>query len=291
MTRKHHHVVSEGYQRLFASPSGIRLLDKQARTARVVGTKSAFARKRFSSYVKNGRWSDELEDEWSTRENFALPHIRRLISGARDESARDAVKVLAAVHYVRSYAFEIVLQRIMDQEATVAPSRMAAKVEVVRAFETDYGRLPRAGEVEQLVLERWMDLTDSRRLLIGEMAEGFNKTMNLLQPLRVQLVWPRKKNNSQFIFGDTPVVHYAKDGRVSVLGGLALGDANRILFPLSPYLAALFTKGEFGDGAVDPDVVQSLNRKVWQAAVRFVAAHPDTNLKRSLSVWDFRIES
>lgn len=291
MARKHHHVVSEGYQRFFANPAGIRLLDKQTRTARVVGTKSAFARKHFSSYIRDGVWSDELEDEWSSRENFAIPHARRLIAGARDVEARDALKILAAIHYVRSYAFEIILNRILAEQIVEAPSRIAEDRTVIHAFVNDYGREPKAGEIEQVVLERWSEMNDGRRLLVSEMAEGFNKVMTILDPLKVQLIWPRKRNHSQFVFGDTPLVHYADDGRLSALGGLALGDANKVYFPVGPLLGALFTVKPFADGAIEGDVVQGLNRKTWTAAARFVGAHPETNLKRSLSVWDLTIES
>src|SRR4051794_30457949 len=112
MGRKHHHIVSEGYQRLFATTEGIRLVDKDTSTARVVGTKGAFARKHFSSYLRDGSWSDELEDEWATRESYALPHARHLNAGARTRESRNAIKILAALHYVRSYAFEEMLRRI-----------------------------------------------------------------------------------------------------------------------------------------------------------------------------------
>ena len=82
VTRNHHHIVSEGYQRLFATADGIRLIDKETMRAKVAGTKSTFARKNFSSYLKDGAWSDELEDEWATRENWALPLVRQLNENA-----------------------------------------------------------------------------------------------------------------------------------------------------------------------------------------------------------------
>lgn len=291
MARKHHHLVSEGYQRFFADPTGIRLVDKQTRKARVVGTKSAFARKHFSSYIRDGVWSDELEDEWSSRENFAIPHARRLIAGARDAESRDALKILAAIHYVRSYAFEIILDRIMAEQKIEAPGRIAAERTVIQAFVDDHGREPQPGEIEQIVLERWLELNEGRRLLVSEMADGFNKVMKILDPLKVQLVWPRKRNYCHFVFGDTPLVHYSNDGRLSALGGLALGDANKVYFPVGPLLAAFFTVKRFADGAIEGEMVQALNRKTWHAATRFIGAHPGSNLKRSLSIWDLTIES
>lgn len=123
------------------------------------------------------------------------------------------------------------------------------------------------------------------------MADGFNKVMKIFEPLRVQLVWPRRRKHSHFVFGDTPLVHFSNDGRLAALGGLALGDANKVYFPLGPFLGAFFTTKAFPDGAIEPDVVQAMNRKTWRAAVRFVGAHPATNAKRSLSNWDLTIES
>ncbi len=162
---------------------------------------------------------------------------------------------------------------------------------MIQAFVNDHGREPQPGEIEQIVLEQWLEMNEGRRLLVSEMADGFNKVIKILDPLKVQLVWPRKRNYSHFVVGDTPLVHYANDGRLSALGGLALGDAKKVYFPVGPLLAAFFTVKPFADGAIEGDVVQGLNRKTWHAATRSVGAHPETHLKRSLSIWDLTIES
>ena len=290
MTRKHHHVVSEGYQRLFARRDGILLIDKRLRVARIVGTKSAFARKHFSSYLKDGAWSDEVEDEWAARENYALPHARRLIAGARDAEARSAMKVLGAIHFVRSFAFEEVMKRIVDKMAVEAPAKFALKEDAQAAFQTDFGRPPEPGEIEAMVRERWEEMNAGRALLIDEMVQSFNKTLDFLGPLETQLVWPLKRNRSHFVFADTPLVHYnQRDGRVSTLGGVALGDATRIFMPLSPVLAILFTTRHFSDGGIPEDTIQLLNLKSWDAAMRFVGCHPETRVLRSIPVSHFRV--
>jgi hypothetical protein len=288
VARKHHHVVSEGYQRMFATPAGIRLIDKKTGVAQVVGTKSAFARKHFSSYISNGEWSDELEDEWAQIEDAALPLVRALNSGAIDASGRAAAKAIAAVHYARSYMFESMITQMILQEGREAPSRIAADPAARAAFERDYGRPPSSGEIERLVTEKWTEHFENRTFLVTEMADAYNKTFAILDPLHVQLVWPRTKH-AEFVFGDIPLVHWAADGRISALGGVALGDASNILLPLGPKLAAFFTKDVFADGAIEPDLVQHLNRKTWAAAMRFLGAHPDTNAKRSLLRWDLDV--
>jgi hypothetical protein len=289
MGRKHHHIVSEGYQRLFATPDGIRLIDKDTMTARIVGTKGAFARKHFSSYLRNGSWSDELEDEWADRESYALPYARSLKAGRRrDAESRHAMKVLAALHYVRSYAFEEMLRRIMLQELEVAPGRIANAQHARAAFESDFDRPPDPGEIEQLVIEQWTTHHEGRTFLISQMAEGFNKTLDILRPLQVQLIWPEKRQ-VDFVFADGPLVHWGRDGRLTALNGVALGDADTIFFPLGPRLAACFTSRTFVDCPVTVDQVQWLNRRSWQASMRMLGAHPSTNVKRSLLQWNLKL--
>jgi hypothetical protein len=288
VTRNHHHIVSEGYQRLFATADGIRLIDKETMRAKVVGTKSAFARKNFSSYLKDGAWSDELEDEWATRENWALPLIRQLNSNvrSRDDEKIGALKVLAAIHYVRSYAFEKMLLDLMAEQLEVMPDRLASEEGAREAFTRDYRRPPEPGEIEQIVVEQWTQRTDGRAFLLERMADGFGKTFKILEPLYVQLVWP-KKSQVDFVFADGPLVHSANDGRLTALGGVALGDADQIYFPIGPQLMVMFMTrpDKFADGAISVEQVQLINGKSWRAAIRMVGAHPATNVKRSLLQW------
>ena len=112
------------------------------------------------------------------------------------------------------------------------------------------------------------------------MARSYEAALSLLDPHHVQLVWPRKAH-ADFVFGDMPLVHSRKDGRISALDGLALGDADQMFLPVGPRLLALFTHEPMNDGSIDTSQVQMLNRKTWKAALRFVGANPDTNAKRS----------
>lgn len=119
------------------------------------------------------------------------------------------------------------------------------------------------------------------------MADGFTTVMDLLEPLRVQFVWPRKPVRS-FILGDTPLVHWHGDGRLGALGGVALGDATKMFMPLSPQFGAFFTSRQFPHCPVTNEQVELLNLRSWDCAMRFVAAHPDTNIKRSTLKWAIR---
>lgn len=104
---------AQGFQRLFTSSRQIVLLDKHTKTARLCGVHDAFTRKHFCSYIGlDGAWSDELEDEWARLENAALPAARRLVEGSRDPAARNEMKILAAIHYVRTDTFVEMHERI-----------------------------------------------------------------------------------------------------------------------------------------------------------------------------------
>jgi hypothetical protein len=283
--RKHHHQVSQGFQRLFALDKRILLLDKNNNRARLAGVHDCFARKHFCSYLgADGRWSDELEDEWATRENAALPHARRLAAGARDSDARNEIKILAAIHYVRSDAFVRMHEQIVGDVILEHRSAISVNPDAIAAFQVDYGRAPAPGELEQHFDVGAAAFNEGRRFLIQQMAEGYNKTLDILGPLHVQLVWPRGQR-SNFVFGDQALVHYSDAGRVSALGGVALGDADHAFLPLGPRLLALFTAQRLPDLAISERLVHELNDKTWRAAVRFIGASPDTDLRRSLQRW------
>jgi hypothetical protein len=122
------------------------------------------------------------------------------------------------------------------------------------------------------------------------MEENYRKTLAILQRFRVQIVWPRE-GAPDFIFGDQALVTYDRAGRVSMLGGLALGDANRAFLPLGPRLLALFSAEPVPDFAIPVKTVIELNQKTWEAAVRFIGASQTTRLNRALQRWDIKVET
>ena len=280
--------MSEGYQRLFAAGKLIRLIDKERKTAKIVGTKDAFCRRNFSSYRRNGEWSPELEDEWAERENEYLPHLRRLNAGARDEAARQALKPIAALHYVRSYAFEEIFGRIHEQIRTRRLSDFVENPQLASRFRSQMGREPEPGELEEMVETVFTEGKADRTFFVERMADGYNKTLDLLEPHHVQLIWPLKPKVDQFVFGDLPLVHWSKAG-VSALGGVALGDAERVFLPIGPSLACLFTVNPVADGGISRNQVHYLNGQTWRAASRHVGAHPSCDVKRALNQWDLRL--
>lgn len=283
--RKGHHVVSRGYQRLFAQGERLNLIDKETMTYLPVGTRDAFKRRHFSSYLRDGVWSDELEDEWCAREDVSLPAARRLTAGMGTRGDREVVKILAAIHYVRSYSYEKAVGDLLHGMRRREPERIAAVERVQAGFRDEFGREPADGEIEDIVRERLGDAIEGRSFIIEQMADGFGKTFDILEPFHVQLVWPNSRQ-LDFVFADTPLVHSHDDGRVGMLGGVPLGDATQAYFPLSPRLLALFTAKPFADCALADDQVVELNRRTWDVALRHLGAHPKTRIGRSLGRWD-----
>jgi hypothetical protein len=290
MGRKHHHQVSQGYQRLFAVDERVLLLDKSTKTACLAGIHDSFARKHFCSALgPDGRWSDELEDKWQALENDALPHLRRLAAGARDGTAREAVKIVSAIHYVRTEAFLKTHERILNQVVGNERQKIGSNNRAVAALTLDLGRPPLPSELEEN-FDRVADVFgEGRRVFVKSMEETYHKALRMLAPLQVQLVWP-KPGLPDFVFGDQALVHYDHHGRVSMLGGVALGEAHRAFLPLGPRLLALFSAEPCPNVCVPLRTVVELNQKTWQAAVRFVGASPQTNLCRAISRWDIKVE-
>lgn len=290
MGRKHHHQVSKGLQRLFAVDERIFLLDKSTKCARLAGVHDSFARKHFCSVLgPDGTWSDRLEDTWSDLESDNLPHVRRLVAGARDGRAQEAVKVLAAIHYVRTEAFFRMHLRILDQVVDGNRRALAENARAIEALTADLGRPPRPAELEERFDQIAAAFSEGRCVFVKSMEESYHKTLAILAKLEVQVVWPRD-GLPDFVFGDQALVHYDRGGRVSMLGGLALGDAHRAFLPLGPRRLALFSAQHCPDTDIPLRTVLELNEKTWQATVRFVGASPLTNLSRSLHRWDLKID-
>lgn len=266
------------------------LIDKRTMSAKPVGLRDAFARKHFSSMLgPNGEWSDALEDTWRTLENANLPHLKRLQNGARDADGRSAVKVIAAIHYVRSDAFELTQGRLSQQVVDHCIEGLPENRRLFDALARDLGRNPTLAELTEQAgetAERWR--SEGRRLFVQEMRHSYKRVRKILKPLHVQLAWQRDPA-PDFVFGDQVFVHSHHDGRVSMLEDLALGDATQAFIPLGPRLVALFSSERLQDTVIPLSTVVDLNQKVWRAAVRFVGASFATRLDRALKRHDIQM--
>jgi hypothetical protein len=283
--RKHHHVVSRGYQRFFAEGELLTLLDKKTGTVSTpVGTHDAFAKRNFNTRWIGGKADDELESEWARLEDIFLPLVRDLNEGVRDQGRRNAAKVLASIHVARSYWFRNALERIFDQVATEHVATAEDDQELLKWFRLSHGRDPRPGEIAERVSHVSSVERGSREIFIERMAHGHNRILDILEPLRVQLLIPASKSVG-FVLGDAPVVHYTEGwgAKVGNNDELTLGDAAYFYMPLGRYLAMRLTREDEGDQIVPPWKVQDFNWLTWRASIRFIACHPADDMRRALA--------
>ena len=286
MARKHHHVISKGYQRFFADGERIRLVDKVAGRDRVVSVTDAFARKHFNAVRTDAGRVDELEDEWQRVENASLPSVRALIAGDHSANHRHMAKVLAAVHLARSFAFELVWDRVWAATTKQRVDRVPANESLLAAFLEDFGRDPEPGEIEGLMAGAAAEMRGTNALFVERMAAGHNRLLEWFAPMHVQLVTCVGRS-MPFITGDVPVANVedpTEGFRVGVAQGLAVGDSGHIYMPLGRRLGMFLTTRPEDDVATEPWKVQRLNRLVWRAAIRHVACHPEDDLRRAVAL-------
>lgn len=282
--------MSKGHQRLFADGERILYIDKTTLRGKPVGVGDAFVRKDVNTVrLDDGAAVDRIEDEWSARENIVLPHARRLLEGSRTEVDREALKGLAAMCFARGSAFQTVHEELIEAHREELAGRFEDNPDALRIFETEYGRPPHPGELTALASDRSRAMQDSRELYITSVINMFNQAFEILAPHRVQLVWPASQR-LEFVIGDSPLILWHTDGRVSPLEGLALREAERVFMPVGRRLLALFTHTPFEDCPLTDEQVVELNRHIWRASFRFVGAHPSSRVKYCLGRHDLVIE-
>jgi hypothetical protein len=164
--RRRHHVVSRGFQRFFAVDEQVLLCDKlpppTGPQVRLAGTRDVFVRDHFNSYRQEEVWIDRLEDEWQRREGASLAAIRSWIYGTEWTetsgyllTSREATKVLAAIHFGRSFAFrewhaEIALE-VLGRALQTFPSDW----NILELWRTEFDNEPAPGQIEALIQERF----------------------------------------------------------------------------------------------------------------------------------------
>lgn len=291
--RRHHHVVSRGYQRLFARgelvqllekvpPFGVRVLCTEA------GTRDVFAERDFSSHWDaDGQLVDPLEDEWQRLENVALPVVRSWLSGGDEPEIELELKVLAAIHFARSYGFRRIYESTRASQRIAAGS-LAERPRLLQAFQRQYGRDPRPGELERHVLAYYDGYFGARGgARIEAMIELHNRALETLEPLHVRTIERlRLPGGPQFLLGDTPFVHYGKppsELRAGFRDGLPIWNAQCLFMPVSPDVAVEFVTEPESPILAEPWLVQGLNQLTWRAAFRHIAGHPEADAGRCLA--------
>lgn len=282
MERARHHILSRGYQRFFADGDQIRLIWKNERRDRLVGTRDAFVVEHFGSIrLPDGTHWNELENEWSRMENVALPQIRKFIAGERSTATEYAVIILAALHWVRSYAVRAVFDRVYATSFRDALGELEHSDFLRNSFLEDVGRLPAPGEIS-LYIRDYVEYS-GQLLWMEILVSSYNDVQEHLLTGTVQRIVASHPEVG-FVTGDCPVVNMDSTLlRVGPLhGDLAFGDSNMLYMPLSPRVAVGFPKRVQPDLIVSPLGAQILNQVIWRNAVGYLAAHPGQDWKRCL---------
>ena len=269
------HVVPAGYQRNFAAGQHILVITKASMSAHPIGVRDNFVASHFLRVIIAGVSSDDAEDQFARIENAALPLIKQLAAfGARTEEQLYALKATMAMLWSRSFAREVVAQRIFKEVVATFrddPSE-AERVRVV--FRHHHGREPLPGEFEGSLEEASVEFTRQRLHDVNSTLEYHNKALAKFDPLHVSLYRPIR--GCEFVTSDNPVL-LARTPELIHVGmhnGLALGDASFIFLPITRFVGACLTKEPEGDFELDRLMVLRLNQAMWRNAVQRVACHP-----------------
>jgi hypothetical protein len=284
MARRRHHVVSRGYQRFFADGERVLLIDKLRRTYKEVGTADCFVEDHFNSWIGDTGWEDDLEDEWQRLENMILPQVRSLVNERGTDDQREACKILAAIHFARSYVLREMQSTIGEIAILGEADRMAGDPIYIGAFTEQLGHAPLPGEIESYIADLWADLTANRRFLQERTVYAYTSALDMFKPRQVQFLYSRE--HLGFVLGDTPLITGDSQlFKVSVTDGIALGEAVQIWMPVTSGCSMLLHWGTDQelpkDGRLSPYQVQQSNWVSWRAARRFLICHPDQNPMRA----------
>jgi len=152
---------------------------------------------------------------------------------------------------------------------------------MIQAFEDDFGRAPRPGEIAAVVEQMFIEGRLSNRLLVEHMASLYNKAFHQFGPLALEVgrVVPGRH---ELLTGDSPVV--LADGiRVGTANGVALTEADLIYFPLGPKTAVSLKTSTETELWIPPVGVQELNHLLWRNCRLQLAARPGSDWQRSLA--------
>ncbi len=280
----HHHIVSAGYQRLFAAGEQITYVDRSTHSGRPVSVRDAFKEKNFNSWDR-GRltdpifglaqppqgpaWDSTLEEDWAELERLAFPAMRRISDSLEHPGDRWRVAQITALHLTRSYAFE---KFFVDSSIPALYNFslfMCNKQDFVKDFHRQYGRDPRVEDVlptlEVFHQARWTFVSEMRHQFVRYLELFYRRGCSILTCPPGQTL----------AFSDNPVVSYADAEHLS-LGDEPTSESMSFSMPISRTKAIwIHRRPDYGDGVLAIEDCQRLNQLQWSGAKRFVACHPD----------------
>ena len=188
-----HHLVSAGYQRNFGTPD--RRLDiVDARTGEVIqerrGIRNTWRRERWHSVIDpfTGAVDTALEDVFSKIESNALEAIRHVRIGQLTPDQAGAVINLFAIHLARSEMLRPWSDELSERELPGIIQELSSSPRAVARFEREYGRLPEAGELEEIAQQISHQRTISGEWRRDTIAHNHDGVVERLQALHIQII-------------------------------------------------------------------------------------------------------
>lgn len=292
-TRREHHLVSNGYQKNFADGGSVAIVEVGTATLlheRRSTKKNWRVRDFLSVPAEANQVDDALEKEIARREVVVLNSVRDIEPFvALSDVQRRSLDTLAAMHLVRSEAFE-------DERQAVTANWLASDVpdfandpELSCRFVQSHGRRPRAGELEALVSRAGMEIALDPAGLARSVRRGLNTLETLLSPRHVQLI-AVGEHLPGFILADVPVLHgRRREGVFGFEHAGAVGDADTVIVPISRRLTAWYSHRRLRDFEIRTKKgLDRVNALLAHGARREVLCHPDdavstVRLMRNLS--------
>lgn len=277
-----HHIVSKGFQRLFTDGGNrIRWIERASLNSKVIGISDAFVEDGFNTIrTPNGSY-DDAEEAWARIESLVLPGARDLAAGVENEHTLRSVKAVAAIHWARSYSLRDAFYRIANEYRPVAVAELERNETLRDAWTKTYGTDPAL--MRAYIVAHFDEMLAGNRFFMAEVADYYNKVTERFRPLHVQVirVLPRRIG---FLLGDVPaVLADEKLLRIGTHNRLALDDASHLFMPLGRWTGIMLTARDEGNAVASPEVVQRLNHLSWRGSMRYLASHPDENLRRALA--------
>jgi len=272
-----HHYVPQFYQRQFAAGGRIQLFDKRRPApGTVVSVEKVFVKNGDNSWFDiSGIEHDEVETAWLRIETVIAPVIQRLNLDPTDLRAGDdvALTTLMANLLARSRSMSVVGRDITASVTAETVESAEGDKRLQQAFINGYDREPLPGELRAIVTQGAEEFANDHWHVLDATVRHHERMCEMLSGHHVQVVRPRE-DLVGFSFGDSPVILQNNDGRVGLIEGLAVGDAQLIFLPLGRYLGVCLT-AEPEDVFVElgPRDIDLVNSFTWRSAVRFVGAH------------------
>lgn len=186
------HWVSRGYQQNFAdAQKRIAILDISTR--RIVATdrpiKTNFRERGFTTYLDAGIPNHLLEKAFASVEKSVLNRIRQVSATDRGPVLKAAVANLFAIHLVRSPSFKRLHGVISDEFRNGGDvANIAANPRLPALFEREFGRLPRNGELLDLVRDQHDALVADPLSLVKTMIRQHDQIAERLNHFNMQVI-------------------------------------------------------------------------------------------------------